>query len=234
MASVLAAVAVALGAAVQTATGFGFSLVSGPFLVAAYQAPTGVQINVLLSLLVNVALLAREHRGSDLRAAGLLLAPAVAVAVPLGYLLRNADPGPATVAAGVICLVAVVALALGRELPGVTSRAGTVAIGAVSGGMNAAAGLSGPAVVIFALHARWPAGMARPTMQVVFLGINVVTLVSLGWPDQLPVAVLAGYGVGIAAGAALVGRLPEAVAHPATLLLAGVGSVLAIARGFAS
>jgi hypothetical protein len=98
--------------------------------------------------------------------------------------------------------------------------------------MNASAGLSGPPVVLFALNARWPPAMARPTMQLVFLGINVVTVASLGWPDQLPLGVLAGYGAGIAVGAVVVGRLPEALARPATLALAGVGSILAIARGF--
>jgi hypothetical protein len=34
--ALLAVVAVALGAVAQFATGFGFSLVSGPFLIAAY------------------------------------------------------------------------------------------------------------------------------------------------------------------------------------------------------
>lgn len=47
----------------QFATGFGFSLVAAPLLIAAYRAPTGVQLTIVLS--VNLALLAREHRGID-------------------------------------------------------------------------------------------------------------------------------------------------------------------------
>jgi hypothetical protein len=231
VAALLAAVAVALGAVTQTATGFGFSLVSAPFLIAAYRAPTGVQITVLLSLLVNLAVLGREHRRTDVRAAGLLILPAVAVAVPLGYLVRQSPPGPATVVAGLVCLAAVTALAAGQRFHGLDTPAGRLAVGAVSGGMNATAGMSGPPVALFAAHARWPLAMARPTMQLVFLSINLTTIVGLGWPDRLPLGVLAGFAAGISAGAVVVGRLPEAIVRPATLAVAGVGSVLAIARG---
>ena len=230
-AALLAAVAVALGAVAQTTTGFGFSLLSAPFLIAAYQAPTGVQLNLMLSLVVNLAVLAREHRRVDFRAAGLLLAPAVAAAVPVGYAVRQSPAGPVTVIAGVICLAGVMALARGRELPSVTGRAGTMAVGAVSGGMNATAGIGGPPVVLFAVNAGWPPAMARPTMQLFFLGLNLVTIASLGRPDRFPLAVVAGFAVGVVAGALMVGRWPEAAVRRATLALAAAGSVLAIARG---
>ncbi len=223
----------ALGAVTQTATGFGFSLVSAPFLVAAYRAPAGVQITVALSLFVNLAVLAREHRRMDVRAVGLMIVPAVAVAVPLGHLVRNAPPGPATVIAGLVCLAAVATLAAGRHLHGLDSRAGRLAIGAVSGGMNATAGMSGPPVALFAANARWPLAMARPTMQLFFFTLNLVTILSLGWPHHMPLGVVAGFVAGLVTGALVAGRLSDAVARPATLVLAAMGSVLAIARGLA-
>ena len=231
MAALLAATAVALGVVAQTATGFGFSLVSAPFLVAAYRAPAGVQLTVVLSVVVNLSVLAREHRGVDFRAVWLMFVPAVAAAVPVAYALRRSSPGPATVVAGVICLAGVVALARGREFQGVTGRAGTLAVGALSGGMNATAGMSGPPVVLFAFNARWPLAMARPTMQLFFLGLNVVTIASLGWPERFPLAVLVGFLAGVVIGTQVAGRLPAAVVRPATLALAGLGSVLAVARG---
>jgi hypothetical protein len=229
--ALLAVVAVALGALAQFATGFGFSLVSAPFLVAAYRAPTGVQVNLVLSVLINLLMLAREHRHVDVRAAGLLLVPAMVATVPVGYVVRHSRPGPLTVIAGVICLAGVAALASGRQFRGMSGRAGTLVVGAVSGGMNATAGMSGPPAVLFAVNARWPVERARPTLQVFFLGLNMVTLAALGWPDRLPVGVVAGFAAGVLAGALLVGRLPEAAVRPATLALAAVGSVLAIVRG---
>ncbi len=229
--ALLAGVAVALGAVAQFATGFGFSLVCAPFLIAAYRAPTGVQLNMVLSVVINVALLAREHRGIDFRAAGLLLVPAMVATVPVGYVVRHSRPGPLTVVAGLICLTGVAALARGREFRSVTGRAGTVAVGAVSGGMNVTAGISGPPVVWFAVNAGWPSERARPTIQLFFLGLNLVTLATLGWPARLPLGIVAALAAGVVAGVLLAGRLPAAAVRPATLALAATGSVLAIARG---
>lgn len=234
MAALMAGVAVALGAVAQFATGFGFSLVCAPFLIAAYRAPTGVQLNLVLSVVINLALLAREHRGIDFRAAGLLLVPAMMATVPVGYVVRHSPPGPLTVVAGLICLVGVVALARGREFPSVRGRAGTVAVGAVSGGMNVTAGISGPPVVLLAVNAGWPSERARPTMQLFFLGLNAVALASLGWPAEVPLGVVIALAAGVLSGLLLVGRLPASLVRPATLALAGAGSVLAVARGLVS
>lgn len=231
MAALIAALAVALGVLTQTATGFGFSLLAAPFLIAAYQAPTGVQIAVVLSVFVNLAVLARQHRGADWRAASLLLVPAVVAALPIGYVVGRSDPDTATLIAGVVCLVAVAGMVGGRRFRVLESRAGTVAVGVVSGGMNVMASMSGPPAVLYAVNAGWPLERARPTLQLHFLGLNIVTVASLGWPDRMPLPVLAGFAAGAVAGVLLAGRVPDTLARPATLVLAAVGSLLAIARG---
>ena len=228
---ILAALAVAVGVAVQAVTGFGFSLVSAPFLIAAYRAPTGVQLTLLLSMAVNVAVLGREHRHVDGRAAGLLLAPALVAVVPAAYAVRRLSPGPLTVAAGVVCLAAVAALAAGIRFRRGNGPAGTAVVGFLSGAMNVVSGLSGPPVVLFALNARWPPQRARPTMQLFFLGLNVVTLVALGPPDRVPLGLVAAFAAGVAGGALLPGRPSPAAVRTATLAIAAIGSVLAIWRG---
>ncbi|HKN89611.1 MAG TPA: sulfite exporter TauE/SafE family protein [Acidimicrobiia bacterium] len=227
----LAATAVAVGVAAQAVTGFGFSLVSAPFLIAAYRAPTGVQLNLLLSMAVNVAVLAREHHHADHRAAGLLLAPAVVAIVPAAYAVRHVARGPLTVAAGVVCLAAVVALGSGRRLHQGSGRAATAAVGLLSGAMNVVAGISGPPVVLFALNADWPPARTRPTMQLFFLGLNALTLLSLGPPHHLPPILLLGFAAGWLA-ARLYGHRPSPTAvQKGTLLLAAAGSAIAILRG---
>ena len=231
MPALLAAVAVAFGVVAQWATGFGFSLVCAPFLIATYRAPTGVQLTVALSMVVNVALLSREHDRIDYRAVGFLFVPAMTAAVAVGFLVRHFPTGPLTVIAGVMCLAGVIVLARGRELRSLSGRAGTAVVGVVSGGMNATAGLSGPAAVVYAVNARWPLDRSRPTLQLYFLAVNVVTLASLGWPDRLPLPIVAGFAIGVLSGALLAHRLPEAAVRPATLILAAAGSLLAIARG---
>ena len=227
----MAAVAVAVGVAAQALTGFGFSLVSAPFLVAAYRAPTGVQLNLVLSLAVNLAVLAREHRHVDRRAAGLLMGPALVAVLPAAYAARRVSSGFLTVAAGVVCLLAVVVLARGRALRRGRGRAGTAVVGFVSGAMNVLAGISGPPVVLFALGAGWPAQRARPTMQLFFLGLNVVTIVSLGRPDRFPPGLAVGFAGGVLGAARFGGRPSTVSLRRATLTIAAVGSTLAIVRG---
>jgi uncharacterized membrane protein YfcA len=227
----LAAVAVAAGVAAQALTGFGFSLVSAPFLVAAYRAPTGVQLNLVLSMAVNLAVLAREHRHVDGRAAALLLAPALLAVVPAAYVARRVSSGSLTVTAGVVCLLAVAFLARGNGLRRGGGRAGTASVGLLSGVMNVFAGMSGPPVVLFALGARWPVQRARPTLQLFFLGLNVVTVVSLGWPDRFPAVLAVGFALGVLGSTLLRGRPSQGSLRTATLAIAALGSALAIVRG---
>ena len=228
---ILAALAVAVGVAVQAVTGFGFSLVSAPFLIAAYRAPTGVQLSLLLSMAVNLTVLGREHRHVDGRAAGLLLAPALVAVLPAAYAARRLSAGPLTVAAGVVCLAAVAALAGGVRFRRGNGPAGTAVVGFLSGAMNVVSGLSGPPVVLFALNAQWPPERARPTMPLFFLGRNLVTLAALGRPDRVPLGLIVAFAAGMAGGALLSGRSSPAAVRTATLAIAAIGSFLAITRG---
>lgn len=230
----LAAGAVAVGAVAQAATGFGFSLIAAAFLVAAHEVPLGVQLNLVLSMAVNVGVLARTVRHADLRIAARLSGPAVVTSVSLGALIRATPGGPWTLVAGVVCLVAVVLVArgLGPEL--LRARGAVPVVGAVSGAMNVAAGIAGPPVVLLAIGARWSAAASVATMQVFFIVLNVAALATLGLPGRLPAEVVAAAAVGLVAGLALAPRLPPAAVRRATLLLAATGSLLAIGRGLAT
>jgi uncharacterized membrane protein YfcA len=230
-AALLAALAVAVGVAAQSVTGFGFSLVCAPFLIAAYRAPTGVQLNLALSLVVNLVVLAREHRHADPRAAGLLLAPALVAIVPAAYAVHRLSPGPLTVGAGVVCLAATAAMAGGARLPRLRGRSGAAVVGLLSGAMNAVAGISGPPVVLFALNARWPPERVRPTMQLFFLGLNTLTLASLGPPHRLPPGLVIGFAAGWMGARRFGHRVSPSAVRKGTLALAAAGGVVALARG---
>jgi uncharacterized membrane protein YfcA len=228
---VVAAVAVLFGAIAQAVTGFGFSLVSAPFLVAAYGAPTGVQLNLLLSTALNLLLLAGGRRHLDGRAAGRLLVPAVVATVVVGTLIRGSQDDRLTVVAGLLCLVGVVAVARGRSLRRITGVAGTIVVGALSGAINVVAGIGGPPVVLFGTTAGWSPEVARPTLQAFFLGINVVGLATLGLPGELPLGLVAGGVVGLVLGQVAARRLDAAQVRTAVLVTAGAGSLLAVVRG---
>jgi uncharacterized membrane protein YfcA len=230
---VVAAVAVLVGAVAQAVTGFGFSLVSAPFLVAAYGAPDGVQLNLVLSSGLNVLLVAYGWRHLERRAVVRLLVPAAVATVAVGALVRGSRSDGLTVLAGVLCLLGVAAVARGRTLHRLTGRTGTLAVGGVSGAINVVAGIGGPPVVLFGTTAGWPPEVARPTLQTFFLGINVIALATLGLPDRLPWAVVAGGAIGLLLGRAAARRLSADQVRTWVLLIAAAGSLLAVVRGLA-
>lgn len=228
---VLAAVAVLFGAVAQAVTGFGFSLVSAPFLVAAFGAPAGVQLNLGLSVGLNLILLVGGRRHLDARAAVRLLVPAVIATVVVGLLIRGSDTDGLTVVAGGLCFIGVVAVARGRSIRRITGRLGTIVVGSLSGAINVAAGIGGPPVVLFGTTAGWSPEVARPTLQLFFLGINAVALVTLGPPDRIPGLLVPAIVVGLVLGQVAARRLHADHVRVAVLLTAGAGSLLAVFRG---
>lgn len=236
MTLLLAAAAVLLGALAQSVSGLGFSLVCGPFLVAALGPADGVRLGVALSLALNLVLLVRHRRDVDARSAVLLLVPAVLATPLLARLLREAPVRLAEALAGATALLGALALAAGLRLRVARGRAGAVAAGVVSAGTNVVAAIGGPPVALYAANAGWDAGTTRATLQLYFLVLNVVALVSLGLPQvgaALLAASAAALAVGLLAGAPLARRVPDAAARRATLALAGAGGLVVLVRALA-
>ncbi len=229
----LVTAAVALGAIAQAVSGIGFVLACGPFLVAVLGPHEGVRLAVLLSLVVNVAVLSRTWRSADVPRALLLLVPA-GLSLPLAALaLRHTPDRVAAAVAGASALLGALALASGLRWRAAEGRAGAVGAGLLSGAMNAAAGIGGPAIALYATNAGWPVAAMRSTAQVYFLGLNVVALLSLGLPHQsrpFVAACLLALVLGLAVGGLVARRVSEPAARRLTLLLAAVGGAVVLAR----
>lgn len=225
--------AVLLGALAQSVSGIGFSLVCGPLLVAALGPHDAVRLSVVLSLALNATLLARQHREVDVRGALLLLLPSALATPPLAVLARGLPARPAAAAAGAVVVTGAVLLATGARWRAARGRAGAVAAGVVAAATNVVAGVAGPPVALWSANAGWSARVARPTLQAYFLGLNLVTLPTLGLPHVglgLPVVGLAALALGVLLGGPLARRVPDTVARRATLLLAGSGGVVVLVR----
>lgn len=236
MTAALAAAAVLLGALAQSVSGIGFVLVCGPLLVAALGPREGVRLAVLLSLLVNVAVLARTRRDVAPRVALLLLLPAAAATPLLAVAVRAAPPRLAAALAGGATVAGALALAVGLRWRAARGAGGAVLAGLVSAAMNVTAGIGGPAVALYAQNADWPTAALRSTLQVYFLGLNVVGLASLGPPRVtagLLGATLAALAVGLLLGARLAPRVAEPRARRLTLLLAAAGGLAVLLRSAA-
>lgn len=227
----LVALAVGLGALAQSVSGIGFALVSGPLLVAALGPADGVRLAVLLSLLVNVAVLSRTARHADLRDALLLLVPAVLATPVLVRLLRGVPERAAEALAGVATVLGATALASGLRWRAAGGSTGAMATGVVSAAMNVIAGVGGPAVALYAVAAGWPASALRSTGQVYFLVLNLVAVASLGLPGVsagLATGCVVALAGGLAVGSVAAPRVPEHAARRVTLLLAGAGGLVVL------
>jgi uncharacterized membrane protein YfcA len=215
-------------------TGLGFSLVCAPFLIAVLGPREGVRTALVLSSILNLALLARTHRSVLWRDGSLLAVPAVASTPLLAWGSRRIDGRLLTLTAGVLTVVSAVLLLTGlRWARAQRSSVVAVVAGVVSAAMNVIGSIGGPALALYTVNAEWPPERTRPTLQVIFLLSNLVALVSLGLPSFEAVRWVALVGalvVGWAAGLRVAGSVPTAAARAATLGVAAVGGLVAVGR----
>jgi uncharacterized protein len=236
----LAAAAVLAGAAVQSATGFGFALIVSPAMFAVLDPFEAVSALLALGLALNVLVLLDRGPGPvGWRA----LAPLLLGALPglaLGVLALEAlSKAALQLLVGIAVVVAVVVqMRLGRSDPREMGVISSAATGAVSGALTTSISVSGPPIVLWLDARRVPPAEFRATLAAAFLALNFA-----GW-----VALLAGSGVGELAepslllplfGLVLVGHVIGAVAFRrldqrsfrmtvlALVLVAGLASAVA-------
>jgi uncharacterized membrane protein YfcA len=209
----LAAAAVFTGAALQSATGFGFALVSAPLLFAIVGPREAVTAGALLGIALNLLTLTAEGRVPRVlrRDAVALLAWSLPGLV-LGAVALRELPGhllSVLVALAVLAAVGLRRWGPARADAGVrrsSPRWHVAAAGAGSGALATSTSLSGPPLVFYLLEAGAGPGQMRDTLAAVFLALSVVGLPVLVATGTF--ALPAGLGALVLAGAAgqLLGR----------------------------
>ncbi len=204
----VAAAAVAAGAALQSATGFGFSVVAAPLVFAAVEPEEAVGLLFVLGSLVIVMTLASERRRPRpvVRECAVLLAFAVPGAVAGVAILRALDPVALQVAVSVGVLATLMARRLAeRRTPG---WAGPLA-GVVAGALTTSTTTAGPPLIVYLLGRRLEPEQVRDTMPVCFLGLSVVGVIALwatGTTGAVPDAGLVAILLPVVAAGHLAGR----------------------------
>jgi uncharacterized membrane protein YfcA len=236
----LAAVAAFVGAAVQSATGFGFALVLSPALFAAMEPVEAVSALLVLGLVLNVLVLFEGGRPEhvDWRA----LAPMLLAALPglaLGAVaLTELSKEVLQVAVG----VAVIAAAMWQlrvPLPRL-SPAASWAAGFASGALTTSISVNGPPLVLW-LTARgvrpeeFRASLAASFLMlnfaggVVLLGVEGSGALDAGAVAVLFALVLAGYALG----AVLFRRLDRERFFEVVLVLVTLTGAASVVAGLA-
>ncbi|MFJ9443230.1 TSUP family transporter [Kitasatospora sp. NPDC101235] len=226
--------AVLLGASVQRLAGIGFALVAAPVLVLLLGPRDGVTLSNLAAGVISAVGLLGSWRQVRLPAM-LPLILAAACTVPAGAWAAARIPTPGLLI-GIGALVTLAALLVLRGVRAAALRGvgGALVAGATSGFMNAAAGVGGPAVSLYAVNTGWTAREFLPNAQFYGVVVNAFSLAGKGVPALsgpawwLVAVALAG---GAAIGRLLAGRVPEGRARMVVLGLALAGGLTTLAKG---
>jgi uncharacterized membrane protein YfcA len=163
---------VAVAAAAQAVTGFGFALLSVPLLALVVPIQDAVVAGSLASLALTTGISVRERAHVRWRTTGILLAVAV-LGMPLGYWMLTSLPGRGLTA--VVGASVLVSTWLVWRRP--TISGGPVAVGAVGflvGVLTTATGTNGPPMVAAFQSMGFPPRTFRATLAAVFTGCGLV------------------------------------------------------------
>ena len=205
----IAGVAVLAGAALQSATGFGFALVSAPLLFAILGPQEAVTAGVLLGVELNLITLAGERRRPRvLRRDTVALVAWALPGLVVGALALRALPDRALSVAVAVAVLAALALRLrARARPAAAPRPArawyAAAAGAGSGALSTSTSLGGPPLVFFLLARGASPEQMRDTLAAVFVALSVLAV---------PVLLVAGTfvvpnAIGVLLAGAAVGQL---------------------------
>ncbi len=156
-----------LAALLQTATGFGFSLIATPLLLLVYAPQTAIQLNIILGLAVSLVMLPRAAREAD---AELLkrMALGTLLGAPLGLAIFIS--GNVVVLKGIVAALALgLAVLLALKFRFVRSRSRDYGIGAASGVLTTSIGVPGPPLMLYFSGGAFNKQVARATTLTFFL-----------------------------------------------------------------
>lgn len=227
---VAASIAVMFGSAVQSSTGIGFGIVAAPYLIALMGPRDGVRTSILLSIIINLLLMARDLRRIEYARAAWIAVPAVIATFFIADPIADLDAGVLSVVAGVWIGVSALAMRRERSLPWLAGAPGGIVTGVVAAAMNLTSGVFGPPVAIYAVSSGWDRRAMVPTLQATFLVLNLAAIANLGtgsFSPWLVVALAAGWLLGGRVG----GRMSERSLVRLVLIVSVIGSALAISRG---
>jgi uncharacterized membrane protein YfcA len=203
-ADVAAAAAVLLAGAVQSGTGFGFSLVAVPALAAAYGPAAAVSTATLASLLQNSLTLVGERRRPEAlwRVVAVLVVAGLPGMAIGAVVLKNAPDDALHLLVAVAVLGAVVARAMRKQHEPTSG----VFAGAIAGALSTSTGINGPPIVLHLLRRNIEPMQTRDTLAAFFIATGVLTVVALVLAGTFHAAPYWGVALAAAAAGQFIGR----------------------------
>ena len=182
-----------LAAFTQSLTGFGSALVSMAVLPGLIGIRTAAPLVTLITVTIDVVLLARYRQALNLRAIWRLVA-ALVLGVPLGILvLRRVEERFVLAILGVVIAGYALYALLSPRLPRLEHPAWAYGFGFIAGVLGGAYNTSGPPVVIFGNCQRWPPSEFKGNLQGFFLVNDLLVIAGHALSQNLTPLVLRDY-----------------------------------------
>lgn len=176
-----AALALFVGASLQSATGFGFALVSAPILFALLGPREAVTAGIVVAIVLNTLTLAGERRRPEVlvRDATALVAWSVP-GIALGVLVLRAVPERPLSVLVAVAVLGGLALRVRSRRAASQPRAWHVPVaGTTAGALGASTSLNGPPLVFCLLARRASPTQVRDTLAAIFLAEAVIGVPAL-------------------------------------------------------
>ncbi|WGW12603.1 sulfite exporter TauE/SafE family protein [Saxibacter everestensis] len=243
--SALILLAIFVGACSQRITGMGFALVSAPFLVLLLGPFPGVMVVNLCGIISSGFVLSRVWRSVEWKTCGWLVMFAVIGIIPGAWLASVVHPTALEITIGGLLIVALSISILASKFADAASPTlpNKMAAGFLSGAMNAAAGVGGPAVSVYAVATRWEQRAFAATLQPYLLVVSVLSLTGklilepTGWPT-IPIwlwaSMLGVLMAGVFVGDKLSHRVSPLTARRILIVLAYAGALATLIKGLVS
>ncbi|WLR50821.1 sulfite exporter TauE/SafE family protein [Bacillus tianshenii] len=196
-------VIILLASILQTSTGFGFSILATPFLLLLFEPREAIQINLILSLFISIALISSIKKDIDY---GILKRFVVgsAAGLPVGILIFIfLDMNKLKLGISLIILLLTMLLILKFRVEQSKNR--DLVVGGLSGSLTSSIGMPGPPILLYFSGTNTQKEKLRGTtlgfylfiylmslvIQITFVGTNKTIWISSGF--ALPLVLLGLY-----------------------------------------
>lgn len=224
-----------ISALVQRISGIGFSLVALPPLVLLIGPLDGVTLIVINSAIVSLLMVFGSLQDVAWRPVVALSVPAGMVAFPVVAVLSVMPTFLVNAVVGIVLLVCTGVLISSQEVRVFRGATGRVFVGLLSGSMNAAAGVAGPVLGVYASTAGWTHRRFVATVQPFFIFSDIFVLIAkavfrdssatVQFDVGLALISIAGCAIGLYIGNRLSRFVSETVAKWSVVVISGVGAL---------
>lgn len=159
----------------QTSTGFGFSIMATPFLLLLFEPREAIQINLILSFVISLALIFKIKHDVDSAILKRFIKGSL-VGLPIGiFIFIWMDISVLKLAISIIILVLTLLLILNYRIKQTTGR--DYSIGSLSGAFTTCVGMPGPPILLYFSGTNTSKDVLRATTLAFYLFIYLVSLI---------------------------------------------------------